>query len=366
MQLDNKIISLEDILKIEDIDPEKALGYYKNLLQKYPDNVKLIIQYGWFLTKIKEYQKAIDITEIEFKNPDDEYQASILKAYTHVKLENYLKARDFFGKIFSNEFSKYLSNSQYSYFNFLICLINNFDYKKTHNYLNDFIKEHPEITKNKNAEKLLEINETDIKQIYLHEKNISGFLVFIDLVNSTQYKKDFVDFWKARTIHFLMYTRGAFKYIGFDFIKFIGDEVMMFYPFKEDKTKNQLALEIYFFVLNWFLEELNRFNPTIKEGENDKSNPHIIKVKICIGEVNNAIVFNPFNDEKYDLIGEDVDKIARIKEVGYENLLIVDEGFKNALCANGGKLENEFSDMKWQQKFKGINEIVKFYGKSLD
>jgi hypothetical protein len=60
------------------------------------------------------------------------------------------------------------------------------------------------------------------------------------------------------------------------------------------------------------------------------------------------------------MIGEDVDRIARIKELGFENLFIADEGFVAALKENGAAFNNVFSEMIWKQKFKGIKEKVKF------
>ncbi|MBP7554076.1 MAG: hypothetical protein KA885_11680 [Spirochaetes bacterium] len=361
-------IEIESLIKLESIDPEKALIEYKKLIEKYPNNFDLLYQYCWFLANNREYKLALEAVEINYANDFDEHRANILKAYNLVKVKEYEKAIDCFAKIFTGNYSAYLRESEYSYFNFLISLTNSFDYKKTNQYLKEFVKKYPILSEKNIDKKLLKVNETDIKQIYLHQENISGFLLFVDLVNSTQYKKEYPENWKARTIHFLMYTRGALQYIGFDFIKFIGDEVMMFFPFTESKSKSQIAIEIYYFILgkqNWYMEELNRFNPTGDKSGSDESNPHNIGVKICIGEVNSATVFNPYNDEKYDLIGEDVDRIARIKEVGYENLCIIDKGFKDSLAENGEFFNKEFSEMKWRQKFKGINEIVEFYGRFL-
>jgi len=52
--------------------------------------------------------------------------------------------------------------------------------------------------------------------------------------------------------------------------------------------------------------------------------------------------------------GEDVDRIARIKELGYENLVMADQGFVQALSENGPRFSQAFSGMVWEQKIKGI------------
>ena len=86
---------------------------------------------------------------------------------------------------------------------------------------------------------------------------------------------------------------------------------------------------------------------------------------MTIGQVSNAKRFYPYFNEVYDLIGEDIDRISRIKQMGSENLFIADEGFVNALSENGGGFEKFFDGVSWKQNFKGIKKPVRFYGKDL-
>jgi len=211
--------------------------------------------------------------------------------------------------------------------------------------------------------------ESRLKQIYVQDKKTSGFLACSsDLVNSTQYKRDYPDLWPDRIVHFLMYTKYALRTVGFDFIKFIGDEVMLFLPFGEEVDKASVALES---TDSSSLESPGTsrrsiaFNPTLGGGAHPTSSPHRIKVKMTLGEVTNAKVFNPYYDGTYDLIGKDVDRIARIKEMGHEDLVIVDEGFYRALSENGPAFAEALAELRWRQKFKGIDEEVRFYGKPL-
>src|SRR5208283_3388425 len=123
-----------------------------------------------------------------------------------------------------------------------------FDYDESVASLERMIAAHPRLRANGTDVHLRSLNESRTKQIYLLNNNISGFLLFIDLVNSTQYKHDFPGLWQERIVHFLMYTKYAFKTVEFDFIKFIGDEVMMFRPFDGKKSKSRIAQEIFGFV----------------------------------------------------------------------------------------------------------------------
>jgi hypothetical protein len=66
----------------------------------------------------------------------------------------------------------------------------------------------------------------------------------------------------------------AFAFLGFEFLKFIGDEVMMFMPLAEGEAPGA-AKTIYDFVVRngWYLEQLNLFNPASIAERGSRSKP---------------------------------------------------------------------------------------------
>ncbi len=350
------------------VQPVETGKRYQALLSQYPDDKNVIAEYAWFFYDTGDLEKAIEYARRAIALDDALPSARFNLGFTYTRMGRYDEAIEELAQMFERADPRYAPESPYMYFNFLLMLANGFDYDKSAAHLERIIAAHPRLSANGSDVHLRRMNESRTKQIYLLNNTMSGFLLFIDLVSSTQYKQDFPDRWQERIVHFLMYTKYALKTVDFEFIKFIGDEVMMFRPFDGKKSRSQIALDIFGFVAsrqNWYASEVNRFNPALKGVDNSVDNPHRIKVKITLGEVTNAKVFYPYYNEAYDLIGEDVDRIARIKEMGYENLVIADEGFVRALSENGPAFTDAFSEMTWQQKFKGIKEKVKFFGKLL-
>ena len=340
---------------------------FQVLLKRFPENKHVFEQYAWFLYDNGQWEDALIAARKATEIDPLMVSPRFCLGFTYSKLGRYDEAIPEFLDLFAHLDPRHSPESPYMYFNFLLLLKCGFDYDGAEALLEGLLKDHPELTANGTDVFLRNLNANRVKQIYQLKKNTSGFLLFIDLVGSTQYKYDFPELWQERIIHFLMYTKYAMKTIDFDFIKFIGDEVMMFRPFGT-KSKSQVAQEIYSFFgarQDWYSSEINRFNPSLKNVEDKANSPHRIKVKITIGEVTDAKLFSPYYNEVYDLIGEDVDRIARIKELGYENLWIADQGYVEALALNGSGFETPFSKMVWQQKFKGIQDSVKFFGKLL-
>ena len=350
------------------VDPEEARERFQSLLAEHPQNKDVIAEYSWFLYDTGAVEAAIEYARRAIALDDAMASPRFNLGFTYTKLGRYDEAIEEFMGLFERTDPRYFPESPYMYFNFLIMLKSGFDYTASAALLERLLAAHPLLHANGTDVHLRNLNESRTKQIYVLNRNIDGFLLFIDLVGSTQYKHDFPDLWQERIVHFLMYSKYALKTVEFDFIKFIGDEIMMFRPFDGKKSRSRIAQEIFGFVAsrqNWYSGEVNRFNPSLKGVDDSIDNPHRIKVKITIGEVKGAKVFFPYYNDVYDLIGEDVDRIARIKELGYENLVIADQGFVSALSENGPAFASVFSEMVWQQKFKGIKEKVKFYGKLL-
>jgi tetratricopeptide (TPR) repeat protein len=350
------------------VRPEEAQARFQSLLSKHPGDKDVIAEYAWFLYDTGDLEKATEYARRAIALDDAMFSPRFNLGFTLTRMGRYEEAIEEFVKLFERSDPRYIPESPYMYFNFLLMLKSGFQYEESARLLDRIIAGHPLLGANGTDVHLRKLNESRMKQIYLLNNTVSGFLLFIDLVSSTQYKHDFPERWQERIVHFLMYTKYALKTVDFDFIKFIGDEVMMFRPFDGKKSRSRIAQDIYGFVgshQKWYSSEVNRFNPALNGVDDSVDNPHRIKVKITLGEVTGAKVFFPYYNEMYDLIGEDVDRIARIKELGYEDLVIADQGFVSALSENGPAFTDVFSEMVWQQKFKGIKEKVKFYGKLL-
>jgi class 3 adenylate cyclase len=359
---------LQQQSRLDLFSPDEARVGYEALLAEFPGDLALKVQFAWYLSDLGDHEAAMALARQALAAAPGYLPARFVLSFGSSSHGDYEAAVEEFAGLFAAATPKQLPDGPYMYFCFVVMKKCGFDHAEASRYLEALFARHPALVTNGTREVLLGMLESRLKQIYVQDKKISGFLLFIDLVNSTQYKRDYPDLWPDRIVHFLMYTKYALRTVGFDFIKFIGDEVMLFLPFGEKVDKASVALEVYRFIFSrksWYLEEVNRFNPTLGGGAHPTSSPHRIKVKMTLGEVTNAKVFNPYYDETYDLIGKDVDRIARIKEMGHEDLVIADEGFYRALSENGPAFAEVLSELRWRQKFKGIDEEVRFYGKPL-
>ncbi len=159
---------------------------------------------------------------------------------------------------------------------------------------------------------------------------------------------------------------------GFDLIKYIGDEVMLFYKFKNDITEKEkiiVANNIYdLLYYNNDKEYIKSINELCVSNllEPKIENKYEIETKIFVGLIEKAKMLLPYKhitNDIYDLIGPDVDRAARIKEMASPNMLVTEKKFKDLLCA---KYQSKLTEYKWKKLFKGIkNEQVYFYGRNL-
>jgi beta-glucosidase/6-phospho-beta-glucosidase/beta-galactosidase len=234
--------------------------------------------------------------------------------------------------------------------------------------LDSIIEDNKILTSNGTADKLRYYAGHHLRQVYDNEERQNGFLMFIDLVDSTKYKYEYPDLWQKRILHFLMHTQYFFKLLSYQFIKSMGDEVMLFRPFDGSMSIAEMAkylIRIVFSVSRFLSHEYSIMNPSQVASDYQVGSVHTIRIKITVGEVHNATVFHPYYNENIDLIGEDIDRISRIKQMSSDNLFIADEGFVKALAINGGGFEHFFDDMIWRQKFKGIDDKVRFFAKEM-
>ncbi|HEY3452058.1 MAG TPA: tetratricopeptide repeat protein [Myxococcales bacterium] len=356
------------LTRLEQFQIEEAKAGYERLVAAHPGSAEAKIQYAWFLTDLGAKDAAMALAREVLAERPEEIGARFVLSLGSTSLGDYETAVEEFAGLFAALPPPHLPDSPCMYFCFLVMRSCDFDPAKAQRFLQKFFADHPALVANGTRDAIAKLMESRIHQVYGQGQAISGFLLFVDLVNSTQYKRDFPELWPDRIVHFLMYTKYAFRTLGFDFIKFIGDEVMLFLPFDAKTDKAEQALSIYRFIFSrhsWYLDEVNRFNPALKGVAQPEKSPHRIAVKLALGEVTGAKVFHPYYDQTYDLIGRDVDRIARIKEMGHENLVIADQGFYEALIQNGPDFAEALSTLRWRQKFKGIDEEVRFYGKPL-
>lgn len=358
---------LDRLLRLALFEPEEATAGYQRLSAANPGDLTVQAQYAWHLNEYGDPDTAFAMGRKLLEKAPGLPQAHFLLAFGNSMHGRYEDALEGFAGVFAAVPPPHLPDGPYMYFNFLVMKVCGFDPGAATTFTEAFFGRHPELVANGTRDVIGRLQEQRIKQVYVQEKSLSGFVLFVDLVGSTQYKRDFPELWPDRIVHFLMYTKYAFQTVGYDFIKFIGDEVMLFRPFR-DGDKAAAAFETFRFIFSrhgWYLAEVNRFNPALKGAAHPEKSPHRIKVKLTLGEVRNAKVFHPYYDATYDLIGSDVDRVARIKEMGHEDLVIVDEGFFQALSESGPACTEAMSDLRWRQKFKGIDEEVRFYGRSL-
>lgn len=350
--------------ELELAKPDKAGEIYEAVIAQFPQNNQAKLASAKFYNSTGNWEKALSVIDGIPPSAPERAEAALWKAFCLIPLGRSTEALESF-------FQSFALGDQGNYpESHLVFVLNqigweeNFDYEKTRLRLESLIAE-ADLGDSIIAARLRASLEGKVKQVYAADERISGFVLFIDLVDSSRYKREHPDTWKKRIIHFLVYTRYAFAWLGFDFLKFIGDEVMMFMPLKEGERK-AAAKHIYDFVIrnHWYLSELNRFNPAAT-AESGGADYHEIKAKIFCGEVRNALLFQPSEEGPYDLVGEDLDSAARIKENGQPNLFVVDEGFMNALKDNGPGYSRAFGSFAWEGTFKGIGGTTKFYGEKV-
>lgn len=346
-------------------DPARADRLYRSIIEAHPGYAPARFAYGMFLNQVGRWEEStVQLGAIAPSAP--EYPDAILyAAFGFVALDRFEEAiASFFGYFTVADPEKVIESHIIYTLNF-VGLESGFDYGRTAARLEAEIAARPALAASRTADRLRAALESRIRQVYAADRHISGFVLFADLVDSSRYKREHPDTWRRRIIHFLLYSRYSFAYLGFQFLKFIGDEVMMFWPLEEAEKPQAARLLFDFIVRNrWYLDEVNRFNPA-RFAEGGGGEEHEIKVKVFCGEVRDALVFHPSDEGPFDIVGEDVDRAARIKESAQPNFLVVDGGFRDALRANGGAYAEAFRSLAWEGAFKGIGGVTAYYGERI-
>lgn len=161
-------------------------------------------------------------------------------------------------------------------------------------------------------------------------KKISGICMFIDIVGSTseKYQHD-VGVWGKR-------LNNTFNFISFlnDFpdhiVKGIGDEIMLFIPEDELKTKTSL---------NSCLALLEELHATLDNIKNFPLPDLFMSCKVAIHyctEVYNITFLEGYND----YYGIDIDLTARLTKKAVENRIVISEVFYQKVLADVEAMDN--------------------------
>jgi adenylate cyclase len=144
------------------------------------------------------------------------------------------------------------------------------------------------------------------------------YIVFVDLVGSTQYKSELSDmeqpdiYWIARQLIFLQRAADIIENHKGTVVKTIGDEVMGFFPFDQEGEA----------VLKSAIETIQAFGNL--KSYTGKS---VIKVKVSLdyGTTYNG---NILDTEAFDPVGTCVDRCARLNSIaGKDEVLMSDDFF---------------------------------------
>jgi len=344
--------------KYEGVDNEYSIKIYEKLVELKDEEA--YYRYAKFLRKQENYVEAINFFNLaieiyEKKDLDKLPGLYFQNAISHFKTENYSEAfllmEKFMGVFIKNkDIDKLLF--------FFLLLRKTKDKNESETYLNT----------NRKLKNIYNSISYIIKRT--EKAEISGMLIWIDLVNSTEYKENGYKEWYERILYFLNMTTAIFNILSYNTLKYIGDEVMLFKQIEnngEFTDAAKIIYDIFFDKQKWFFEEINRFNEKLTN-DNLKKEQERIKVNICISAVENIIKVEDLRskDKKYDIYGSDVDKSARIKGLARDNLVVVNERFVELLNCNKGDYSNSFNQYTWKGKMKGIFKEIKYYGKEID
>jgi len=375
-ELDSKVI--EELRmrawEYEGIDSELSDEIYRKLIDNNDGESEF--RYGKFLRKtdknydeaIEHFTKAVEIYNKQLENENDPPKKNVLReiiarityeiVLTYCKTEKYKEAFEEMNSIINS-----LLEREKDCFNILFhfvalfkkCKENKIDVDYNHLLeINDFLKFQNICTY------ILDINKK--------KEKVSGILLWIDLVDSTKSKEN--KEWPVRMLYFLTMTSIIFNNFSYKTIKYIGDEVMLFRPFDPNEEKVNVK-QIYDIIFDekWYFDEINKFNPTLKDN-NDNTNDNYIKVKICIAVVEDVVkvydIRNGQDKDEYDIIGNDIDTSARIKNLARKNMVVVNEKFKKYLDDNRGKYSECLKQYIWKSEFKGIVNEITYYGQEIE
>jgi len=218
----------------------------------------------------------------------------------------------------------------------------------------------------KNNKKITEnsiFNEKLKADDILNKAKIQGFILSIDLCDSTAFKEKSDKEWFTRLLHFYERTEEYLKEIlekqEVKLLKYIGDEVMFFIHFNNtdnDDIQNNVLLNQIINFLETIRKELNETYYVKKNTEEivgcESNIDDKIDIKIVITYATDLIELER-EGETIDILGIEVDFWARIKELAKENMILVDQNFQKLYKTSDHK--NKFLDLK-TFKLKGISE----------
>jgi class 3 adenylate cyclase len=191
------------------------------------------------------------------------------------------------------------------------------------------------------------IEETD-------KELLNGFIIFIDLCNSTSFKQLMQEEWFDRLIHFYKsseeYLRDILKEFEKNvyFLKYIGDEVMFFIEDKSLKNNSKFLKAILTYLKSvrdnmntvYFINK-NEERSVIAYEKNEKK----IDIKTCITYVEKVKKYK-INDSQFDILGTPVDFSARLMSLCKENIIVCNHDFVELL-----------SDSNHSKDFKNLGKF---------
>lgn len=347
--------------KYEGIDDEFSEKIYKKLIDL--NDQEAYRRYAKFLRKQEKYDNAIWYLEEAIKNYKNKKKCdnllnlylenviSYFKAEKKTYLDAFSLLKELKKKIRDPEKKK--SDYKKLLFIFLLLLRKYNNCTEIDNYIN-------------NDQELKEINEKIDNVVVKNPKTpISGFLIWIDLIDSTKLKIDKRKSkeWYKKIFYFLNMTTVIFDTMEYETLKYIGDEVMLFKQIKQNEKKDDIishAKQIYDFIFDkqrWYFGELERFYPNEK-----------FYVKICISFVKKVIKLEDINkeDKHFDILGSDIDFSSRIKGLAKKNLVVANDKYVDLLRNNKGNYSTYFKEYKWKDIFKGSKNEIIYYAEKID
>lgn len=356
-----------------------AIIYYNFAINKDPDDSYLFYNLGYSYFKINKLEDAEKYFNKSIEINNNSSSAIVGLGKIQYKQGNYIQAIKKFEAALAidNNCRSAYRGMVYSYGK-----LNQFD--KSISVVQKYLKIEPNdkafealnlIFKTENQKSSSELVEDKILDII--NNKVKGFIIFIDLCDSTEFKKNDTDKWYSRLLHFYIQTEivmrntisaNLSKPIDIHLLKFIGDEIMFFIPYdKENESEKfvHLGKNIMTFLEN-LRKELNYTYYTnigridyilnYEDDENEHKNNENINIKIVITYATELLkhFFNENDPTKFDILGIEVDYTARLKELCKKNMIICNKDFKD-LYNNANNYKKKFISLG-EFKLKGISD----------
>ncbi len=321
---DKAIINYNKAIELDD----KFAAVYNNLgfaYRKLEDYDKAIINYNKAIElddtiSFYYYSLAATFEEIKnFKEAEENFKISIEKEVdkhkAYKRLMSFYMRNDLKDEEYISKYKKTIGDKVDSYDQYLL---DKLDKKETST--DKVVNEKFSIEK--------KIKETD-------EDLLNGFIIFIDLCNSTSFKQKMKEEWYNRLIHFYKsseeFLRATLKEFdkNINLLKYIGDEVMFFIEDKshKDNPKFLKAIATY---LNSVRDNMNTVYFINNNDEKNmiayEKNDKKIDIKTCITYVEKVKKYK-INDSQFDILGTPVDFSARLMSLCKENIIVCNHDF---------------------------------------